>query len=62
MKTQAIAIFTVLVIVFGLGNKTQAAVNNNNNAGIVLTTSAISTKLKFMAMFNYTYQAVPKTR
>jgi hypothetical protein len=37
MKTQAIAILTVLVIVFGIGNSTQAAVNNNNNAGIVLT-------------------------
>jgi hypothetical protein len=37
MKTQAIAIFTVLVMVFGLGNTTQAAVNNNNNKGIVLT-------------------------
>jgi hypothetical protein len=37
MKTQAIAIFTVLVIVFGIGNSTQAAVNTNNNAGIVLT-------------------------
>src|ERR1700754_877407 len=37
MKTQAIAIFTVLVMVFGLGNTTQAAVNYNNNKGIVLT-------------------------
>ncbi|MDR6944498.1 GIN domain-containing protein [Mucilaginibacter pocheonensis] len=37
MKTLATAIFTVVVIVFGIGNKTQAAVNNNNNAGIVLT-------------------------
>lgn len=37
MKTQAIAIFTVLVMVFGLGTATQAAVNYNNNKGIVLT-------------------------
>jgi hypothetical protein len=37
MKTLAITIFTVASIVFGIGNQTQAAVNNNNNKGIVLT-------------------------
>jgi hypothetical protein len=37
MKTLAITIFTVASIVFGIGNQTQAAVNTNNNKGIVLT-------------------------
>jgi len=37
MKTLAITIFTVATIVFGIGNQTQAAVNTNNNKGIVLT-------------------------
>ena len=37
MKTLAITIFTVASIVFGIGNQTQAAVNNNNNKGVVLT-------------------------
>jgi phage gp45-like len=37
MKTNLIAIFTVIVTVLGIANSTQAAVNNNNNAGVVLT-------------------------
>lgn len=37
MKTNLIAIFTVVVTVLGIANSTQAAVNNNNNAGVVLT-------------------------
>jgi phage gp45-like len=37
MKTNLIAIFTVIVTVLGITNSTYAAVDNNNNKGVVLT-------------------------
>ncbi|QEC74939.1 GIN domain-containing protein [Mucilaginibacter ginsenosidivorax] len=37
MKTNLIAIFTVIVTVLGIANSTYAAVDNNNNKAVVLT-------------------------
>ena len=37
MKTNLIAIFTVIVTVLGITNSTYAAVDNNNNKAVVLT-------------------------